>query len=323
MRRTAPLALFATAALAVALAACSSPSDDGTPDPADSPLNKYMMAVWGGDLSEDEQQARFDKENKQREELIAECMAEEGFEYIPNVGNGSVVMSSGEEWKPDDRTWVAQYGYGMVNSPGRDEPVSDEGSYVDPNQDYVMSLSESEQQAFYETLSGPPIPEDQLNEDGSYEYDWEQAGCSGYAQHELDQKNPAMSDEFKPLMKDLEEFWTKMQKSDAYGDIDQAWASCMADAGHTGYKAQADAQTQFSEELNAYYEKQTEWVEDDPELAELGEKEIEVALADLDCRKKTDFRAAQTKLQYALEEEFIADHKAELDALKAAAEQGR
>lgn len=322
MRTTAPLALAAAVLLTAGLTACSGPASGGAPDPVDSPLNKYMSAVWGGDLSEKEQQARFEKENKQREELIAECMAEEGFEYIPAVQNGGMVFS-GDEWKPEDREWVAQYGYGMVNFPGRDEPVPADEEWVDPNQDYVMSLSESEQQAYYETLSGPPIPEDQLNEDGSYEWNWETAGCHGYAQHEMEEQNPAMSDEFEPLMKDIEEFWTETQESDAFDEINAEWSSCMADAGHSGYDTQADAQMQFNDELNEYYENQTEWVEDDPELAELGEREVEIALADLECREKTGYRAAHAEIQFALEEEFIADHKAELDALKAAAEQGR
>lgn len=321
MRSTAPLAIAAVAVLAAALTACAGPSGGEAPDPADSPLNKYMSAVWGGDLSEKEQQERFEKENQQREELIAECMAEEGFEYIPVVQNGGISFSGGE-WDPEDREWVAQYGYGMVNFPGRDDPGPTE-EWIDPNQDYVMSLSESEQQAYYETLSGPPIPEDQLNEDGSYEWDWETAGCHGYAQHEMEQENPATSDEFKPLMEAMEEFWTETQESNAFDEINAAWSSCMADAGHAGYDAQGDAQMEFNEELNEYYENQTEWVEDDPELAELGEKEIELALADLDCREETDYRAEYSKIQFALEEEFIADHQAELDALKAAAEQGR
>lgn len=321
MRRTAFLAVPLAALLAAGLAACAgSPGD--APDAADSPLSEYLSAMWGGDLSEKEQQARFDKENKDREELVAQCMADEGFEYIPNI-QSSTFTTSGDEWKPDDREWVAQYGYGMVNFPGRDQPVPDDQVWTDPNGDYVNSLSESEQQAYYETLNGPPIPEDQMNEDGSYEYDWTQAGCYGWAQNEVAQKNPAQSDEFKPLMTALDEFWTSTQESDAFDEVNAAWSSCMADAGYAGYEAQMDAQTAFSDELNAYYENQTEWVEDDPELAALGEREIEVALADLDCREKTDFRAEYAKVQFALEEQFIADNRAELEALKAAAEQGR
>ncbi|WP_019180584.1 hypothetical protein [Microbacterium yannicii] len=323
MRRTAPLALFVVAGLVGSLAACSAPGGSAAPDPEDSPLNKYMMAVWGGDLSPEEQEERFAKEQEQREELVAECMTQEGFEYIPVVQDGTTFMSDGEEWKPEDREWVAQYGYGMVNYPGRDEPMPTDDMPVDPNQDYVTSLSESEQQAYYEVLHGPPVPEDQMNEDGSYEYDWEQAGCYGYAQHEVEQSNPAMADEFKPLMTAMEEFWTETHESEVFDEIDAEWSACMADAGHAGYDAQMDAQTTLSDELNEYYENQTEWVEDDPELAEFGEKEIEVALADLECREETGYRAAYAEIQYELEEEFIAAHKADLDALKAAAEQGR
>ena len=323
MRTRTPLALVLATGLVVTLAACSGPSGSGAPKPEDSPLNEYMSAVWGGDLSEDEQRERFEKENAEREELVAECMSEEGFEYIPNTGGSSMSFGTDDAWKPDDREWVAQYGYGMINSPMSEEPPTDQEEWVDPNQDYVMSLPESEQTAFYETLHGPPMPEDQMNEDGSYEYDWEQAGCYGWAQHEVEQKNPAMADEFEPLMKAMEEFWTKTQESNAFDEINAAWSSCMADAGHPGYDAQVDAQMEFNEELNAYYENQAEWVEDDPELAEIGEREIEVALADLDCREETDYRKVQLDIQFALEEEFIADHKADLDALKAAAEQGR
>lgn len=323
MRRTAPYVFALATVLAAGLAGCSATADTAAPKPEDSPLNKYMMAIWGGDLSTEEQQARFDEENKVREALVAECMTEQGFEYIPNVQSGATIFSSGDEWNPEDREWVAQYGYGMVNFPGRDAPMTDDQSYVDPNQDYISSLSESEQMAFYETLHGPQPTEEELGEDGSYEYDWETAGCYGLAQHEAEQENPALSDEFAPLMNSLEEFWSETQDSTAFADLDAEWSSCMADAGYAGYDKQMDAQMEFSEELNKYYENQTEWIEDDPELAELGEEEIEVALADLDCREKTGYRAAYAKVQYEREEAFIADHKAELDALKAAAEQGR
>jgi hypothetical protein len=46
-------------------------------------------------------------------------------------------------------------------------------------------------------------------------------------------------------------------------------------------------------------------------------------VADLGCREKTDYRQQQLKIQFAAEEQFIADHKEELDALKARAEQSQ
>jgi hypothetical protein len=95
----------------------------------------------------------------------------------------------------------------------------------------------------------------------------------------------------------------------------------MADGGHSGFAKQADAQTSISDKLNEYYNGQTEYVEDDPKLDALGEEEIALAVADLDCREKTNYRDEYEKVQFALEEQFIADNKADLDALKAAAEQ--
>ena len=60
---------------------------------------------------------------------------------------------------------------------------------------------------------------------------------------------------------------------------------------------------------------------DQAEMDALGEKEIALALVDLDCREQTDYRERQADVQRQVEEQFIADHKAELDALVAASEQ--
>jgi len=313
------------AALVLVLTGCSG-GGSGSVDAADSPLQKYLASAWGGDLSEQEQMERFEKENLEREELVAGCMTEEGFEYIPVTDNGAVSFSSGDEWKPDDREWVAQYGYGNVNWPGRDEAMTPEPGeeYIDPNQDYVMSLSESEQAAYYEALYGaPPEEEVIVDGEGSYEYNWETAGCYGWAQHEMDGDNPYSSDEHKPLMDALNDFYTNVYGAAEFTELDAEWSQCMDENGYPGFTAQQDASMSISDELNAYYENQTEWVENDPELAKIGEKEIDIALVDLDCREKVDYRATQQEMIFALEEEFIADHKAELEAFKAAAEQGR
>ncbi|MFT3798635.1 hypothetical protein [Microbacterium sp.] len=317
------IALAAASVLALPLTACSGESSPQSSAEEDSPLNAYLSAAWGGDLSEEEQQAYWSEQNTKREEITAACMSDLGWEYVPNVDN-TVTVSSGEEWQPDDREWVAQYGYGMINWPGQEETET-EGTeeYTDPNQDYVMSLSESEQTAYYADLYGAGPTEEELNEDGSYEWNWETAGCSGKASHEVDGDSPWSDEQFVPLMEAISQLYTDAGNAPELSALNKEWADCMADAGYPGFAKQEDAQTSISDELNAYYENQTEWVEDDPELAELAETEVDLALADLDCREKTDFRAQQAKVQRTLEEQFIEDHKAELEAFKAAAEQGR
>jgi hypothetical protein len=53
--------------------------------------------------------------------------------------------------------------------------------------------------AYYEALYGPSPTEEELNDDGSYEWNWETAGCSGWAQHELNGEDPWSSGEHQDL----------------------------------------------------------------------------------------------------------------------------
>ncbi|SCX41046.1 hypothetical protein SAMN03159343_1083 [Klenkia marina] len=330
-RLTATLAAFGTAA--VVLAGCSSSPEKGDDAAAEqeSPLSEYLSAVWGGDLSPEEQQAQYDEQNRQIEETVADCMVEQGFEYVPNTSNGGSISTSEDVvWEPDDREWVEQWGYGAVDNPYNDQPTSEEDEYVDPNADYVESLSESEQTAYYEALNGPQASEEDqaAMEDGTYEYDWTKSGCYGAAQHEVyEEGDPTQSEEFKPLMDAMNQLWEQTTSDPAMVELDAAWSACMEAAGHGGFATQSEAQNSIYDEQNKLYEDAApaegeEYVEPDQAAMDaLGEKEVELALADLDCREETDYRQQAQDIQFALEEQFIADHKSELEALKAAAEQ--
>lgn len=317
MFRTAALGALGIA-LVIGLGGCSLlPGAQAELDWEDSPLNSYLNSSAG--MSEEEMNDHFLAQQQEIEEHVAECMADEGFEYIPvdQSQYGGVSFGS-DEWDPDSREWVEEYGYGAVNFPGRDEQPDPDEQPVDPNQEYVASLSESEMAAYYETLYGPQPTEDELDEEGGYEYDPDNAGCYGSAQQEVTGEDPYSSEEFKPIMDAINEFYTDVQNDPALSDLNAAWSSCMADAGYSGFTTQQDAQNSIYDEINAYYEGQTEHVEDDPALAEIQEREIDLALADLECRESTDYRQQSLRLQFELEEQFVQEHKAELEALKAA-----
>ena len=321
MRSSALLLPAAVISAMLLLSGCSGTGAETESETAESPLSEYFNAVYGGDLSpeEHEEQARADE--KEREELISLCMTEQGFEYIPAVQSTSFT-SSGAEWLPDDEEWVSQYGYAMVNYPGSDDtaPVDE---YVDPNAEYVGSLSESEQQAFYEALNGPPIPEEELSADMEYQYDWTTAGCYGEAQHAMEGEDPTQSDEHKPLFDAMSELYTQVESAPELANLNAAWASCMSNAGQPGFTTQADAQNSMSEKYNALWESQTsEEAPSETVTDALAEDEIELALVDLDCREQTDYREKHSELQVELEQQFVDEHKAELEALKADAEQG-
>jgi len=338
MRTSGSFALAATTALVFVLAGCSG-APGGNDKAEESPLSKYLSAAWGGDLSPEEQQKKMEDQQKRTEELVAKCMSKEGFEYKPNTGNAGMVFSSSDDvkWEPDDKKWVEKYGYGMVNSPyneqAEEQPTEE---YKDPNQKYVESLSESEQTAYSETLYGAPS-EEAMNEDGSFEYNWEDGGCYGWAQHEIQGEDPLQADEFKELTEKMSALWSEGQAAPQYKELNAKWASCMADGGEPGFKLQQDAQQSISEEQQKIFEaaygdqanmtpEQMEQQPDpnkSPEMKKLGEREIELALVDLECRKKTSYTEEARKIQFAIEEKFIADNKKELEAFKAAAEQSK
>lgn len=322
-RKLAVGALALTVTLGIAGCSLLPGGDGGELTWEDSPLNAYLTNGTG-DMSEEELNEHFMEQQTQVEELVAVCMSDEGFEYIPvdqtQYYSGSV--STGEEWDPESREWVEQYGYGAIDFPGRDDQPDPEDIPTDPNAEYVESLSESEMTAYYETLYGPGPDEEEIGEDGSYEYDWQEAGCYGAAQHEVQGDDPYSSEQHKPVMDAINAFYTDVQNDPALADLNRAWSSCMTEAGFPGFATQPEAQNSIYDEINAFYESRPDGAEmDDPEYLAIGEKEIELALADLDCREETDYRQASLKIQFELEEKFIQDHQAELDALKAALEQ--
>jgi len=337
-RRSAALPAFIAAALL--LAGCSGSDDKpgAAEQEKDSPLTEYMNAVYGGDLSEEEQQQQFTEQLEEQEQLVAACMQDQGFEYTPDTSSSSFSTSDGTEWEPDDREWVSQYGYGAINYPSSEEPASP-SEYVDPNGDYVATLSESEQTAFYEALYGPTPTEEEMSADVSYEYDWTTAGCQGAAQHEVAGEDLSQSEEFKPLFDAMNRLYEDMASSPEMAEVDAEWSACMEAAGHGGFATQADAQMSIYDAQNALYEdlstsEGSSTSEDgstsedtamagEPDQAELdalGEQEVELALADLDCREETDYRDRAADITREIEQQFVDDHKTELDALKAAAE---
>jgi hypothetical protein len=340
MPRTRTLvALFAAATLA--LTGCGGiDGKGGELTYEDSPLSKYLMSIFSDGLAPDatdqERQEYYNEQNRRTEELVAQCMTKEGFEYVPNTQNNSVVVNTDTDdmWRPDDRDWVEKYGYGAVNSPWREQeenrtPEATEAP-ADPNQPYVDSLTESEQQAYYEALWGKQEADPDADPNEPQEWRWENAGCYGWAQHEVQGDNPWDSAENKSIMDALQKFYETLQTTPELTKLDAEWSACMTEAGFGPFTTQTDAQNSMYELINQYWENAPqgdgEWdpsfgTMKDPEFAKMAEEEIPLALADLACREKTDYRQQQLRIQFAAEEQFIADHSEELDALKARAEQ--
>ena len=341
---------LAAAAIAVLpLVGCTSPQPSGdqpgtgpSTDPggepklshADGPLHPYRALILGDGLppnaSEQERLRHHLKQQNQIEELIAACMAKEGFDYIARIENEEVVQPESEEhsWEPEDRTWASRYGYGLLDYPGRLPPKQDPDVR---DEDEGPPMSESEEQAYQEALFGPERTEDE-------EYDWRNHGCRGAAEHEVIGYQADLDAENQPIIQAIQEFYfgDELRSDPAFASLDAEWARCMADHDYPGFRAQYEARQSIEELLNGYYPADEDSdtrdprlkdpafaTLDDPAYAEIAEQEVAIAVVDLDCRDRTDYNDRHLRIQFDLERQFIEDHQEELDALRVRAEQSR
>src|SRR5690625_3916182 len=241
--------IFAVSSVVVLLSACS---DDAPQDLTweDSPLAEALDGL-GGMGSENAEELERQEEERQRrvEDLVAACMAEQGFDYTPALRSGSVSVSfEDDDWGNEE--WTAQYGYGVTTDPWADEmPIEDE--WTDPNEDYVMSMSESEQEAYYAALHGEPIEIDEEDwEAEPQEYNWEDAGCYGAAQHEVyEEEGTAYWDDpaFAEFFEAANTLYEDAMRDPRVAEVNAEWAECMADADFGGM-------TTPDEAMNAIYE---------------------------------------------------------------------
>jgi hypothetical protein len=310
--------LIAPAAIALgavlALSGCGVIGGPEKLDPEKSPLAEYMSAFYGS-----QDQEFYNKQAVEVEKLVAECMADEGFEYIPVDQSQNFSTGNYMDQDRDTEEWVAQYGYAANLTPEESEEMwgGSTGEYVDPNQDYVQSLSESEMTAYYEVLYGAPQTDQEMNEDGSYEYNWEDGGCYGVSQHEVSGEQAYDQDQFKPIFDAMGKLYEDQAKDPRMKELEAKWASCMADAGYT-FKAKQDAAQSVYDQQNEFWENNPNGDSPtDEQTKKWREDEIEVALADFKCGEKVDYVQQQLTVQFELEKQFIIDHKAELDELVA------
>jgi len=312
------------------LAACTSPStDDAAVEPAPlSPIEEFTSAAFGTDLSEEALRQRAEERVMRQQEVIAQCMREAGFEYIPTTANlhfaGNAV---GSEIRPDDREWVAEWGYGIVDTPlgmPRIETVFSEDRPPNPNDEIVAALTEAEATAYWDALIGPP-PEFTEFIGGvgiafGDERPLEQRGCQGRAWIEVPSSLFA-TDEFAPLQDAITQFNEDFRSSPPVVAIENDWANCMAGKGHTGLTEQRDAEQRLFNQFSNRFPSQALRNPALPTVAEFQEREIAMALDDLDCRVESDYQARMAEARLAAETQFVADHRAELEALRDAIEQ--
>ena len=365
--------------LALVLAACGGTPDGDTTDPSevgsagtgevvdeapteaagettetepDEGEPETLAGYLGYDFSDPEASAARAMEDGRRvEELIARCMAQEGFEYIPAV---RPVTSSQVTF--DQEEFAREQGFGITTWYGQEgtfrEPDDD---WEDPNRAIVESLTESERAAYLEVLQGT------FGEVGSSEIDPETGepvfpddpfgeGCQGQAYAEV---YGVQMEIFEKLGPELEELWQRVQADPRFKEDQRQWVVCMADRGYSydsidqfyaevfedfqrrldeivgedgGFADPFDGWTE--EEIDAFFEERSEDEIDDffaqagrqgrdeidqDALAALQQEEIDLAVAAFECQEP--MMDSFEELQREYEGRFIRENRDVLEEI--------
>jgi len=333
MQRICPIGYFSgmTGIVIVVVAMLSGCQNSATappdePEPFVSPLTEFIGLDWSQRSVEENQRLVADIE-AQRQDLISGCMHDAGFEYIPNpspilVGG----IRTGADYRPNDRDWVTQWGYGIVDSPSGSVAQHldmDEWNATDPNSALLDEMSPQEQSAWRDAFNGI-APIDVVDGVAIFPEDMtvEELGCSRWAQNQVPFVAPGQellfTDEFAPLWDSIVQMQTTLNDSPEMLAVDQDWSNCMANAGFVGLRKPALAQAQVE---IAWSQIPAEQRTGTDRAAELQEQEISLALADLDCRASTSYFERRNAITLATETQFVEDHRADLNALLSAREQ--
>jgi hypothetical protein len=232
MRASSLFIVSLATASALVLAGCSSPGD--TEEEKDRvSINSLMGAP-------DYEGVDWQDQERQVQEAIAECMREEGWEYIP-----AEYPDFGTEYTPEDqREQLAEQGFGIVywtlnqGNEDIDDPYQD---WVDPNQEYVEGLGEDEMTAYYESLYGT---EEEQQEGMTTEIDPETgeemtiqygngAGCQGEAYDKVNGDDPTQTPGYwEAVQVFYDELQERVMADPRMVELNKTWSACMKDAGY-------------------------------------------------------------------------------------------
>lgn len=213
---------------ALVLGACGGGDGGSSSDGGASPLE----AIFGGAESSAEMRAK----QLEQEELVAQCMREAGWEYTPvdwEAQFGNDAAADDAELSPEE--YGEKYFYGITRSYelyelpyllGEENPDVTTPEFVDPNSEYVQSLTADEQTQYYEDLQGPPW-EPPLDEEGGDAYvppPLEEQGCYGQASAEVYGESPWNDPEISTRMNELFE---DLENAPSVKAAQQDWKTCM------------------------------------------------------------------------------------------------
>ncbi len=260
--RSVRMKLATVAVAVVALAAACGSDSESTEAGATSPIAEFL-GQEDFFSNDDESQARLAERERQRQDEIAACMKEQGFDYIPIDQTEFLSVTGQDGLDYDSREYAEKYGFGITTQRFSQEEVGPdlvgrtfdeaEEAYVDPNQEVVAAMDEASQEAYYEALYGSeddfPIIDESMSEEEIAEitedYVYEPSGCQAEAYG--DDFNSAFYSDFED---ELTELYEAVEKDPRVVEAEEQLAACMADEGYE-FDAGADGFSELFQELDA------------------------------------------------------------------------
>jgi len=360
-----------TAALAIATgfltAACTAPTGStdavvatpappvdtkATPAPAPAAppqgaLDEFTARIFGTPADQISlAQEQSDAEHRAIEELVAACMAEQGFTYYPSDAFAPTLVER-EPPALSEREFAQLYGFGISVLP----PVGSGQGFisavgiprgVDPNRALRDAMSDAEHAAWTVALWGEEVPRTSQHfiiarPTPGLRRVGEVRGCLGEA---WDQWLPVEDLEFAAIEAEVVRFTDSLPVDPLMLALNREWATCMAGEGFPNllspFELRAALRTEWGEIQNSELAMELfeGWdfeadpggppdVRDVEAEGPFREREFALALADVDCRASLDFDSRQIEIGLELQQQFVAANRDELAAWATAAESHR
>lgn len=215
----------------------------------ESPLADFLGQDYGG-FQMDE--AAMIEQEREAGRVTAECMAELGFEYTPPDPSETMSFGMPDDLPPGSQAWVEKYGFGISTQMFPQSMVGDlvgmpdegfmgpGGDFVDPNQEYVESLSEGERDAYFEALHGAPPdfppggPDADPEEMEAAMADWEPSGCQHLAYMDGPHGPDSNVERFYQTFGDeMQTLWQRVEADPRVIDFTNEVGDCVAEKGMT------------------------------------------------------------------------------------------
>lgn len=274
---------FLLAGALIALAGCAS-----NPAPLTSlPLDDLRAAV-GTATQERRREAAAVVEN-----ALAQCMHEQGFEYVPTPR-----VAEQELPAEDARDFAARWGYGISTAT------------TAPRITELPPMSPAEEEAYLAALHGERATDTERDPaagpgDGGC---WEAANAARG-------REPGEAAATALLAAELEVLEMSISVDLRVADQNAAWSDCMADGGFDidGPEDAPQAAITAGQAIEA--------TATDPAtsqvLSEIQDLERQIAVADLDCQDEVDFADTMRAVRAEHEAAFVEQHGPEIEALVA------